>query len=60
MDYFIFYMGVGLVINWLVALFALYVDNEGFVEVDAMNFFLTIPVWPITLYNIICSFFERN
>ncbi len=60
MDYFIFYMSVGLVINWLVALFALFTDDEGFVEVDAMNFFLTIPVWPITLFNIISSFFEKD
>ncbi len=60
MDYFIFYMGVGLVINWLVALFALFTDDEGLVEVDAMNFFLTIPAWPYTLYNFICSFFNKD
>lgn len=60
MDYFIYYMGVGLIINWLIALFALYTDDEGFVEVDAMNFFLTIPIWPITLFNIISSFFEKD
>lgn len=60
MDYFIYYMSVGLVINWLVALFALFTDEEGIVEIDAMNFFLTIPIWPVTLYNIISSFFERD
>lgn len=60
MDYFIFYMGVGLVINWIIALIAIYADDEGVVEVDAMNFFLTIPAWPNTLWNIISGFFERE
>lgn len=53
-------MIIGLVINWGVALFALYTDDEGIVEIDAMNFFLTIPIWPLTLYNIISSFFEKD
>lgn len=60
MEYFYFYMGVGLVINWIIALTALYANDDGMVEVDAMNFFLTIPAWPLTLWNIISSFFERE
>lgn len=60
MEYFIYYMGVGLIINWLVALFALYTDDEGLVEIDAMNFFLTIPTWPLTLWNIISNLSERD
>lgn len=58
MDILIYYMIVGLVINWGVALYTIFVfDEDHEIEVDAMNFFLTIPIWPITLWEIISATF---
>lgn len=59
-DIIVFYMIVGLIVNWGLALVAIYGDDIGEVEVDFMGFFLTIPVWPLTIYSLISSFFGRD
>lgn len=56
-DIFLFYMIVGLVINWGVGLWGMLFEE---VEIDPMGFILTIPVWPLTVWNIITSFTDRS
>lgn len=59
-ELFMFYMGVGLVLNWVIALYVMFTDPDRVYELDVANFFLTIPIWPLTLYEIISSFFVRD
>lgn len=59
-DLFIFYMAVGLVTNWAVALYCLFTGEFDEMEVDPMNFFLTIPIWPLTIWNVITSFTNKE
>lgn len=59
-DILIFYVIVGYTINNIVALVALYGDDEGEVEIDFPNFILTIPAWPYTLYNVIAAIFSKD
>lgn len=56
-DFLVFYMGLGLAVNWAIALFLLYSDD--YVEIDWPLLFLTIPAWPYTLYLFIASRFEE-
>lgn len=61
MDFILYYMGIGYVVNNILALISLYGDDEGGeLEVDIPNFILTIPAWPYTLYNVIAAFFSRG
>ena len=60
LDIFYLYMIIGLVVNWGVSLFALYGDEGDEIEIDAFNFFLTIPTWPITVYNIVRSLISKD
>lgn len=60
LDFIIFYFVLGVVINWIVSLYALLTDEEGAIEIDAMGFILTTAVWPVTVYNIINSFFSKE
>ena len=61
LDYIFYYFGVGYALNNLVALFALYGEEEDeLVDIDFTNFIITIPAWPYTLYRIIASMFEKE
>lgn len=60
-DILIFYMIVGYFVNNAIALIALYGDDEGAeTEVDFTNFILTIPIWPVTLYEVIAAIFSKD
>lgn len=52
-------MIVGLVVNWGVSLFVVYGEDEG-LAIDPMDFFLTIPTWPITLYGIVQALIRKD
>lgn len=52
-EFILFYFGVGLIVNWGVALWGMIFEYE---DIDPMGFILTIPIWPLTVWNIITSF----
>lgn len=61
MEFLIYYLGIGYVVNNILALIALYGSDEGqFIEVDMAGFILTIPAWPYTLYNAIAAIFSKE
>jgi hypothetical protein len=54
-------MIVGYFVNNIIALFALYGEDEDqFAEIDFTNFILTIPIWPLTLFQMISAFFSKD
>jgi len=61
MEFLIYYVAIGYIINNILALIAIFGSDEGqFVEVDFPAFILTIPVWPYTLYNAISAIFSKE
>lgn len=56
-DFLIYYAAIGLAFNWIMALIAILSDPYGMTKVDMGAFILTIPVWPLSLYQLIASFF---
>ena len=59
MEYIIYYLIIGYVVNNAIALFAIYFD-DGYVEVDFPAFIITIPAWPHTLYQVVASIFGKE
>lgn len=59
MDFIIYYLIIGYVINNILGLIALY-ETEGQAEIDMGGFILTIPIWPYTLYNAIAYIFMKD
>lgn len=59
-DMFIFYMIVGYFVNNIIALVALYEDGGDDAEIDFTNFILTIPIWPLTLYQVIAALLSKD
>jgi hypothetical protein len=59
MDFIIYYLAIGYVINNILGLIALY-ETDGDAEIDMGGFVLTIPIWPYTLYNAIVYMFTKD
>ena len=59
-DFIVFYMVVGYFINNAVALIAIYGDDGDELGIDLTNFILTIPIWPVTLFEVIASIFSKD
>lgn len=61
-DIAIFYMIVGYAVNNIIALVALYGDSDEdvYTEIDFPNFILTIPIWPLTLFQVIGAIFSKD
>lgn len=53
-------MIVGLIINWGLALVALLGSEDEFMEVNMSHLLLTIPVWPLTLWQLVSSFTGKD
>lgn len=61
LDFAIFYLIVGYIVNNTIALIGLYgADEDEDVEVDGMGFLLTIPVWPYTLFRFIQAYTQGD
>lgn len=61
MEFILYYMGIGYVLNNILALIAIYGDDTGQnIEIDMAGFIITIPVWPYTLYNVIAAIFSKE
>lgn len=58
-DFIIFYLVVGYIVNNIIGLIALY-GSDGDVEVDFGAFLLTIPVWPYTLFSVIAALLSKD
>jgi hypothetical protein len=58
-DILIFYMVVGYAVNNSFALITLYSEGD-YVEIDFVKLILTIPVWPLTVYQTIAAVFSKD
>jgi len=59
-DIFWYYVGVGFFMNLILALIAIYGDEDGGLEVDGTLFFLTMFAWPYTLFNVISALLSKE
>lgn len=63
LDFILFYLGVGVVVNWAVVIFLIFVaevENEDDVAIDYGHAIATVPVWPYTVFTLISGLLDRR